>query len=212
MVPYDVESKDYDGDVIFLRDLRVSAVVGKDAWQRPSKPQPLIISVRLTYDTMIAGDTDNINQTTSYGLICKDVLNLIDRRGSFDDLMDLQCSIARIAGEWGGTKLQVSTKAPTVSLRAEGGIECQMTFERTGLDSRLLWSWTRMSWRVHNLRIACIIGVNPHERVKKQIVVINLHFAVKSSAHSDEGVDNLRCSHWADLVEGLVEASHRGSF
>ena len=196
-------------DTIYLRNLHVSATVGLDAWGRPSKPQPLVISVRLTLDTVAAGATDDINQTLSYGLICKEILSLVENEGPFPALSVLNFSIAKRAANWRGTKLQISIKALKASLRAEGGIECEMSFVRRpheiALDDESSWFVSGIFWRMHDLRSTCIIGINPHEREKKQIVVINIRLA---TYQPNKQASTLERSHWARFVEDLTQASH----
>ena len=214
MFPHESDFTDDDGDVIYLRNLRVSVIVGRDAWQRSLKPQPMIISVRLEFDVKAAGHSDNIEQTTSYGLMCKNILGMIEENAPIDDLLNVHYCIADLAfRKWGGTRLQVSTKAPKVSLRAEGGIECQTTFigNEFNLESTVLSDPTRVLWLIRDLKLACIIGVNDHERLKKQIVVINLRFAKKKTLRGpDESghLEELIETNWESLIDDLVLASY----
>ena len=198
---------DNDEDVIYLRNLRVSVIVGRDAWQRPLKPQPLIISVRLKFDVKDAGYSDDIKQTTSYGLMCKDILGIIEDMSPFDDLLNVHYCIADLAFKgWGGTALQISAKAPKGSLRAEGGVECQSMFIGNDFNAE------SNVWLIRDLKLACIIGVNDHERLKKQIVVINLRFAKKKTPRSpDESkhLNGLVGTNWESLIDDLVLASYK---
>lgn len=196
-------------DSIYLRNLHVIAIVGKDAWQRPSKSQPILLSIRLFTDITVAAESDDINKTTSYGKICKDVQNFIDAKRSFDHLLDLNISISDLAStmKWGGTDLHIISLAPKALLMAEGGLQLLTVFKHLPGDAvdpstHRVMRDTAIS--VHGLKCACIIGVNPHERLKKQVVVVSLNFALHNSAFVVNMVDDWMSGEWVELVEKIT--------
>ena len=56
-------------DVIELRGLRVSGIVGVLAHER-TQPQPLDIDLDITLDLGAAGDSDDLADTVDYGALC----------------------------------------------------------------------------------------------------------------------------------------------
>ena len=165
-------------DTISLRNLHMTAVIGPDAWNRPGKSQPIVLTLKLLIDTTSAGASDEIAHTFSYGQMCKDVGMLSD--GHFRSIDDLTTNLVMIATskKWPGESLQISLVAPKALLRVEGGLSQEVSL-RKQWDTNVTatqpaWECERQAWLVRQLKVACIIGVNPHERLEKQQVTINL--------------------------------------
>ncbi|MCJ1385111.1 trifunctional dihydropteroate synthetase [Xylographa soralifera] len=193
-------------DIIFLRNLRLSAVIGKDAWGRVAKAQPVILSIALQQNLVNAAAQDDINQTVSYGQICKDVTKFVEETRAFNDLLSfntLLCNVALLKG-WGDGNLDVLTILPKASLRAEGGL---------GLNTSFLGGKDRMiddssnKFLVKDMKLYCIIGVNPHERTSKQLVVVNLVIEEDRSgdqAQETRSIDG-HISNWQFLLPDVIE-------
>ena len=164
-------------DTISLRALHTSAIIGPDAWARPRKSQPLILSVALTHDTASAGASDNVTDTFSYGQMGKEVVAKVEG-GEFSSIEHITQIIAIIAEDWPGTNLKIIAMAPKALLRVKGcfGREVVLSRKRTaeGESQPLLWHLDRHEWFIRGLDLACVIGVNDHERLEKQGVVVDL--------------------------------------
>lgn len=165
-------------DTISLRNFHMTAIIGPDAWNRPDKSQPIMLTLKLLIDTTSAGTSDEISHTFSYGHICKDATVLSGGHFlSVDELITNLVSIA-LAKNWPGEGLQISIVAPKALLRVEGGLGREVTLRKqlveSGAAKQQIWCWERHAWLVKDLKVACIIGVNPHERLEKQQVTINL--------------------------------------
>lgn len=167
----------------------MTAVIGPDAWNRAGKPQPIVLTLKLFIDTTYAGTSDEIAHTFSYGQIRNDVSVLSD--GHFRSIDDLASSLVRIAlaKNWPGESLQISLLAPKALLRVEGGLGREVTLRKQWIENggarQQIWGWERHAWLVKTLKVACIIGVNPHERLEKQQVTINLE--ILGERGKDEG-------------------------
>lgn len=161
-------------DTITLRNLHTTCCIGPDAWSRPGKPQPLILTLNLQLDTSAAGVSDDIGNTFSYGTMCKDILAKVEG-GQFGSMAELMAGMAEVAKEWPGEDLRIVAVAPKALLRVEGGLRHEVLLRRSkmGLSGWVLGMWGRA---VEGLKVACIIGVNSHERLEKQAVVIELRF------------------------------------
>lgn len=194
-------------DEIYIQNLRLSAIVGPDAWHRPNKPQPLTVSARLHINTSAAGSSDDIRETVSYGEICKVVTALIEREKAFRCIEHLGWRIASLAGEqnWGGEKFEIEVILPKGLLRAEGGIgfRCCVVRHSEGQGTEPQWrEGEEYVWLIKDLKLACVIGVNPHERVEKQAVAVNLQ--VLACFIDDDKVDHSE-THWQKLVKRNCE-------
>ncbi|KAL1958243.1 hypothetical protein VTO42DRAFT_4751 [Malbranchea cinnamomea] len=65
-------------DNIYLRNIRLPLplVIGPDSWHRDDKPQPAIISLRITYPSALianAAERDTVSQTLDYGKLYRAV-------------------------------------------------------------------------------------------------------------------------------------------
>ncbi|MCJ1389162.1 trifunctional dihydropteroate synthetase [Xylographa bjoerkii] len=193
-------------DIIFLRNLRLSAVVGIDAWGRAGKAQPIILSISLQKNLANAAAQDDINQTVSYGRMCKDVMKHVEDTISFGDLLTFNTMLANVASlnDWGGGNMDILTILPTASLKAEGGLGLITGFlgdeVRTLVDSSI-------KFLVKDMKLYCIIGVNPHERHSKQLVVVNL--TIQEARSRDHVRDTRRIdghiSNWQFLLQDVIE-------
>ena len=161
-------------DHICLRNLHLSAIIGNDAWNR-RKAQPVVVSVKLSTDTTEAASTDDIKKTVSYGQMCKDIMQAVEENTEgFPNILGFNLYVHELADKklWGGSALQISTLLPKGSLRAESGV-CLTSCA----TYRLFDPWSaRRSFKfdINGLRIPCIIGVNAHERLEKQLVVVDI--------------------------------------
>lgn len=164
-------------DTIFLRNLQLSAVIGPDAWNRPDKAQPIVLSLQLQVDTTSAGSSDDIKKTFSYGQISKDVTAKLDGK-TFTSIDHLTSDLAGLADNWPGETLLLQAMAPKGMLRVEGGFGREFFLRRVENKTHgwktLNWHVESHEWVVKGLKLACIIGVNPHERVEKQNLSIDL--------------------------------------
>ena len=65
-----------NGDVIFLRDLRVKTIVGIWDWERKIQ-QTVSIDLKMGADIRQAASTDNIDDTLNYKLVAKRVQQFV---------------------------------------------------------------------------------------------------------------------------------------
>lgn len=196
-------------DTIYLRDFQLSAVIGLDAWNRPGKSQPITLSLQLQLDTSSASTSDDITHTFSYGHICKDVTANLDGK-IFHSLNDLVIGITDLANNWPGEILKVQAVAPKGVLRVDGGYGREVVLRRVEVIDKgfmhLQWRVDTLGWFIKGLKLACIIGVNPHERLERQNVCIDLKLPGEMERPEVDfhkgGFDN-----WRNLVKRICEVS-----
>ena len=201
-------------DTISLRNFHTRAVIGPDAWNRPGKSQPIVLTLKLLVDTTSAGTSDEIEETFSYGQMCKDVAVLADGRLRSIDHLIKELSMIALDHKWPGESLQINVVAPKALLRVEGGLSREVTLRKQWIDNEKqpVWDWKRQVWLIKQLKVACIIGVNPHERLEKQQVTIDLE--ILSDLGIDKGDSDEQVGEgkglWAALVSRLCSVSlHR---
>ena len=66
------------------------------------------------------------------------------------------------------------------------------------------WNMQSYEWMVKDIQIACIIGVNAHERLEKQTVKVNMRISESNNMnlHAKGGTE-----HWQSLVKRVCEVS-----
>jgi dihydroneopterin aldolase len=161
-------------DKILVQDLEVTVNAGTDVWGR-KKRQRALISVTITLDKKFesASSTDTVdNSTIHYGILSK----AIQARLQNDDWVStgalsesLVTSVKEVAGTTPIFAIETSVYYPKGSMFGDGvshklSITEVIGSPRTRSDVLYL----------RNLRIPCLIGVNPNERLQKQPVLVNL--------------------------------------
>ena len=195
-------------DTIYLRNQKISAVIGPDAWNRADKPQPIVLSLQLQIDTTLASTTDDLKNTFSYGQMCKDVTAKLDGK-TFTSIEHLTSDLAGLANNWPGETLKLQALAPKGMLRVEGGFGREFFLQRVETKAHgwktLNWHVASHEWVVKGLKLACIIGVNSHERLEKQNISIDLRIlgepeVADYTLQSKGGFDT-----WRQLVKKISE-------
>ena len=203
-----VQVKEPVEDTIHLRNLCVSATIGPDAWGRdtPPRAQPIIISLQLHFDTTIAGNSDKLRDTFSYGQMYRDVIKTAGG-ASFESIDDLAWSLGELFNGWPGKRIEMQVLAPKASLRAEGGLTKECSWELSIGHSRRQYTLISHAWTIRGLKLACIIGVNPHERLEKQIVNIDLQIVGEITTTAYEAQLLESGSAWSLLVNWICNVS-----
>ncbi|KAL8646086.1 MAG: hypothetical protein Q9210_006330 [Variospora velana] len=200
-------------DTIYLRNLNISAILGLDAWGRKDKLQPVILNIRLKIDTTSASTSDDIADTFSYGQMCKEITSQLDGK-AFNNLQHLITVLTTFAAFWPGEDTKLQALAPKALLRVEGGLEISHSirkkdrYEENGVP-QIRHVDTR-SWSIKGLKLACIIGVNKHERLEKQSVNVDLRIPAINPKNFDakEGSSE----NWRTLVKRVCEVVEYSSF
>ena len=198
-------------DCVYLKDLQISKAVGTDAWGREGKAQPMLISLKWYND--LSGK-DDLKETLSYSKISKDVVKAISEEyGSFTSAHTLADFIYTISvvNNWGGVGLTVQIHLPKAVLHANNGLKYVSHYQlrelpgnRHFFDEDQLYPKTL----IEDVKLSCIIGVNEHERLSKQIVRADFIIEEELQLFSHSGID----SNWRGLVRQAVEVSRSEYF
>lgn len=200
-------------DTIFLNNLQLSAVIGPDAWNRPDRPQPIILSLQLQIDRSSAGDeVDDIRNTFSYSQIGKEVTEKL-KSNKFWSIDHLTSELAGLAESWPGEVLKMQALAPKGMLRVEGGFGREFSLKRIETKTNnnnndfktLNWHVGSHEWFIKGLKLACIIGVNPHEWREKQNISIDIR--IQGEAEVSDYTLQIKdgTETWRQLVKRICE-------
>ncbi|TVY41263.1 Folic acid synthesis protein [Lachnellula subtilissima] len=184
---------------IRVRNLQTSLVVGRDAWGREGKAQPVLISasVSLREPFQSASNEDAVTgSTVHYGILSKKILDSCKLFSETSEettpktLSDLAREI-----ESGLTREQVASSGltpapallpssivklleikimlPKASLLGEGVSLTDLSLYAHSEEGSGSAEKTYVL-TLHNLKIPTLIGVNPNERLSKQLVVATI--------------------------------------
>lgn len=160
-------------DAVLLSNLHFELAVGTDAWHRRGKPQPVAISLEIGSGVAIqnAAAGDDVSKALDYGKLYKLIFGkLTTSNAQFRDVRALHDAVRNCIASNVCVKMEISL--PKALLRAEGGLTYASVEEYK--DDYLLPIETLS---IRGIRCACIIGVNPHERVEKQVVIVDVIFS-----------------------------------
>lgn len=162
------------GDRICLRQLNVTACCGLDCWER-RKAQPLKVSISASLKDPFqsAADTDVVDDSTiHYGKLSKNILSRLDIQTEWLSSHGLAEVLEHVVKRTAGREdlidaLELDISYPKASmLGEEAGYILSIAYTEPNEVSSVLY--------IKNLRIPTLIGVNAHERMKKQMVVVNI--------------------------------------
>lgn len=190
-------------DTIYVRNLRLAAVFERDAWARPSKTQPVIICLQLQLDTSQTGSSDNLQHSFSYGQICKEITSAVDAKNfvDIDGLTNALCEAARL---WPGQEIAGQVLLPKAFLRVDGGFLKHFARFKSPKGG---WERLEDRWVIEGIKAACIIGINPHERLEKQTVHVDLivSWTRLAQASGQRSLLRLSTEQWQGLVKRVLE-------
>jgi dihydroneopterin aldolase / 2-amino-4-hydroxy-6-hydroxymethyldihydropteridine diphosphokinase / dihydropteroate synthase len=164
-------------DLIFVENVILHTVVGLDCWQR-EKEQRVILSCSLFADTRDFHKHDDFTKTVDYRSVYNAIKEFDGK--SYSDIFQLARNVATRFSERFHTQgglLEITL--PKAIVRCEGGLKLTSGFD---LAKKRLVPYTL---NLSDIKISCIIGINPHERLKKQPIVVQLKIFGKHEA--DDG-------------------------
>lgn len=203
--------------IIHVRNLSSRAVVGTDAWGRRTE-QPILISARVSLQEPFesAAKSDVVNKSTvHYGMLSKAILKAVEhaaelykgREARVDFVVDTIWhaltgeSFARIkdSSDEGVLdtallqSLELTLMLPKGSLLGRG---VSYTYQQGFVEQGGIVSTpSRQIMKIHDLQVPTLVGVNPNERLAKQVVVANIEIEnplLKSNNELEQIVTKVR--------------------
>ena len=155
------------GDAVFIRCLTASAKVGLDAWGRPDRVQPVLIDIRLPTHLKSTGNRDSLEGGIDYGKVSKIILQMVNPDAKFSDLNNVCHSVFEgLFGLGSVVDPEITVTLPSGALMTDGvGVHQNYGDQVTDF------------FFVRRLRVACIVGLNTHERLSKQELLVDLKIA-----------------------------------
>ena len=182
---------------LHIRSLSLQLTLEKDAFSRPNKPQPCLITLSLKLPIMPpACRTDSISDTFSYASVVSALSTNLPNQ-TFSNIDAIGIEIGRLAAHnnWPGTRLEINVLLPKAVLGAEGGLEFSCTFKgevamqwahkeeatvsnfsNTYLGATYWLPFGHPTYHVRSVSLAARIGINAYEREQKQPLLLDVTF------------------------------------
>ena len=117
-------------DTVILRDLKFDLAVGLDAWRRPGKLQPVLLTINLQPrpNFEAAALQDDVNLTLDYGKLYKNVQAIIKDK-QYGNIQGLILDLAKVIE--GYKLLNVDVELPKALLRVKEGLHYHLRIDRS---------------------------------------------------------------------------------
>lgn len=182
-------------DRVLVKDISAVAIIGNDAWNRPT-PQPINISVAITTNFLQASVTDNLKHSINYAVLTRNISEYLKshENRNLKSLGNIAVAVHKTVLreiDSADKVVEVAVRCPKLEIRADSveykltrgrgfqGKEQEQEKEKETSDCNGLAgiiSTDRVI--VNKLRLLTIIGVFTFERLQKQIVDLTLDFSV----------------------------------
>ncbi|KAK7460898.1 trifunctional dihydropteroate synthetase [Stygiomarasmius scandens] len=212
-------------DIIRVNSLSLTPrLAGGSRWpakdpSSPPKPQPVLVTLSVPHDISSTAKTDELEHSINYSTLASSIRDKIDTSQSFESLEDLTHSIfdvllspaAKGTPRLSGVQLKVTQVKPPLHCKSVS-VEAEAT--RSG-DSSWNLTLNGIIHRIEDLECDLIVGINPAERVEKQLVRINITAETLGHMGTKEKLDLKSKECWIDfraLIRTVYEVVSKSSF
>ncbi|KAI1616844.1 Dihydroneopterin aldolase-domain-containing protein [Exophiala viscosa] len=194
-------------DKVILKNLKFDLAVGLDAWRRFGKPQPVSITVEVvpTSNLEAAAAQDNVNLSLDYGKLYKTLAGNLTN-GEYPTIHVLISSLAEMMPDY--AFLDIDIHFPKALLLVTGGVLYRLQVDNStpGVTTPSL------TLDIKQIACACIIGVNPHERLYKQSLFIDVSIPIITTALGPKPTEAHYTAELHDMVQEIVEKVDGSSY
>ncbi|KAL7412468.1 Dihydropteroate synthase-like protein [Mrakia frigida] len=151
-------------DKIIITDLSLPVTISLDHWSR-SLPSPHSLSLSITHPIETSASTDTLPDTINYSTATKAVTAHVQSK-AWASLEEAAESVVGVLKGLGAGR--VGVKIGATKVLAGGWVEVQIWRGGKAEEGE------RDSIRIREIPVRCVIGINPQERLEKQMVVVDL--------------------------------------
>lgn len=192
-------------DKVILKNLRLDLAVGLDAWRRFGKPQPVSITLEVqpTSGFEAAAARDDVSLTTDYGKLYKRVSAGLTETGVFPTIDSLISQLADLVPDY--AVLDIDIFLPKALLQVTGGVLYRLHVDNSGPGGPI----PSLSVTIKQVTCHCIIGVNPHERLYKQTLVLDISVPIIATLLAPGSSEEHYTAALHDMVQEVVEVGEK---
>merc|ERR1712000_166016 len=195
-------------DKVILKNLKFDLAVGFDAWRRYGKPQPVSITVEIHPRSNLeaAAAQDDVNLSLDYGKLYKSISGSLTNSGAYPTIHVLISQLAQFVPEY--AFLDMDILFPKALLQVNGGVLYRLQVDNStpGLIT------PNLTLDIKGITCSCIIGVNPHERLYKQSLSIDISIPVITTALGPEPTEEHYTAELHDMVEEVIDRVKGSSY
>ncbi|KAI8869170.1 Dihydropteroate synthase [Ramicandelaber brevisporus] len=217
-------------DIVLIKDLNVRNIIGVDNWERQRR-QPVVINVRVQTDISAAAETDLVDCSVHYGVLCKKVTQFAEG-SSFKSLEALASALCDLTLGLSNVKgVTVRVDKPRALLHAESaGVQLTRYLPLTASEaaageneaeeeegrgfgiSNYSVSGEDDLVIIKGLRLSTIVGVNVWERHETQVVILDLTIHCKFTLSELKG-DHVAPEHnFRTIVRHITDTVESSKF
>ncbi len=162
-------------DKVILKNMPFDLPVGLDAWRRFPKPQPVLITIEAqpTLTLEPAAAKDDVNLSMDYGKLYKKISSSLTSAVAADSygfpaVRSLISHLVDLVPDCG--LLDIEILLPKALPQSTGGVLYRFQVDKAELDV----DTSSLTLTIKQIACNCIVGVNPHERIYKQTVYVDI--------------------------------------
>ncbi|OAP63127.1 dihydroneopterin aldolase [Fonsecaea erecta] len=190
-------------DKVILKNMRFDIPVGLDAWRRFHKPQPVSITIEAQPTSTLepAASKDDVNLSMDYGKLYKEISSAFNHADpeAFPTIYTLIALLSNMVPNCG--QLTIDISLPKALLQARGGVLYQYQVDKSELEI----DTSSLIVTVKQIACNCIVGVNPHERLYKQTVFIDISVPLVNRALGVAALEEHYTAALHDMTQTVCE-------
>jgi len=159
-------------DKVILKNMPFDLAVGLDQWRRFHKPQPVLITIEAQPLSTLesAATKDDVNLSMDYGKLYKKISSSL-KEAEPDALPTIRALISHLVDlvpDCG--VLDIEILLPKALPQSTGGVLYRYQVDK----SEIQVDTSSLALTIKQIACHCIVGVNPHERLYKQTVYVDI--------------------------------------
>ncbi|KAJ9610221.1 hypothetical protein H2200_004998 [Cladophialophora chaetospira] len=190
-------------DKVILKNMPFDIPVGLDAWRRFHKPQPVLITIEAQPTSTLepAAAKDDVNLSMDYGKLYKKVSSSL-KAADPDAFPTVRALISHLVDLVSGCGvLDIDLLFPKALPQSTGGVLYRFQVDKSEIEV----DTSSLALTVKQIACNCIVGVNPHERIYKQTVYVDISIPMVDPAVGVGAIEEHYTAALHDMVQTIWE-------
>ncbi|ETI25672.1 dihydroneopterin aldolase [Cladophialophora carrionii CBS 160.54] len=197
-------------DKVILKNMRFDFPIGLDAWRRFRKPQPVQITIEAQPTSTLepAAAKDDVNLSMDYGSLYKNISSALKEPhpDAFPTIRSLISLLVGLVPDCG--VLNIEILLPKALPHSTGGVLYRFQVDKSELEI----DTSSLTVTVRQIACTCIVGVNPHERIYKQTVFVDISVPMVDPAVGVGALEEHYTAALHDMVQTIRERVEGSSY
>ena len=197
-------------DKVILKNMPFDLPVGLDAWRRFHKPQPVLITMEIQPTSTLepAAAKDDVSLSLDYGKLYKRIFESFKELDpeAFPTARALISHLVGLVHDCG--LLDIEILLPKALPQRNGGVLYRFQVDKSGLEINT----SSLALTVKQIACDCIIGVNPHERIYKQTVYVDISVPILNPSVGINALEDHYTAALHDMVQTVWERVENSTY